>query len=307
MLGAWAVIGTRGEGPPASPTRDQRPAVAGDGEARRLLDQFEWLGRDAADSQSELFSLEKKRRTIDEARMALEAARDRLAADHAARKKKLDELDRAVHGAEQRVQAEWGRLLAQSAHQRERLLEELTVQLPISDKTGPKRFVILDRTPFPKPVAPEGRDNGRSSESAANLDRDAFALARLATVYQIPEPTAIAPSTEQRLDGIIEQLQSLDARVKSLGSDCRSFSFDCSAIVAAEPPWHFDPTKPTPSAGVFGYSRSAITSPVNSKMDLKPSIEQKLQTIVDSLDGLSRRLSDFERQRQQAERRARAK
>jgi len=288
LLGAWAMMSARSEGPAV-------PSSTGEPSAHHI----ESSERAIIELPREMLPLEGKRVLIDEARKALEAERQRLAAEYAAREKKLDETGRQVREAEERLRKEWGRLLARSESDRQQFFERMTLQLPLAEHSGPKRYVILDRAPVCKPAGMGDGSQTFLSERAANSPIDAFALERLATVFETPESTAVATSADQRLDQIMDQLQSLNNRFNAFHSSEVLVSYSAAAIVPAQPPLHFDPTNPQSERLGAGSSWTAVSKPANSKISAKPSLEQKLQKIADSLDGLSQRLSDFDARRRQ--------
>src|SRR5262245_10582206 len=147
-LALWAVIGSRID-IPATPGESARLPLNLNADTQQVLKQLDWVRQSLSDSRETAISPNRQRRLLDEARGLLDIARQRIVADQLAAQRKLDDGLRALRESNTKLQNEWGRLLAQSAREHDRRLENSRFHLSMAEKKAPRRYVIVDRAPVP--------------------------------------------------------------------------------------------------------------------------------------------------------------
>jgi hypothetical protein len=305
LLAAWAALANRGNVTPPVST-DYPLTLVRDDDTRRLMNQFDQIQSNLTDARDDSLSLNNRRRLMEDARSILEAARNRLLMDQSHWQQKLDAEFHALRESEQQLRIEWGRLLAQSEKAREQWLHGVKLAVRTGEPDPVRRYAIVDRTLFPSPsplpaaAAPSGNHEQpqipRVAES--NAPADLYSVTRLATAYEIPDTIALRPNTEQRLDKILQNLESIEKRFQAAIVPKSVFNSETApTIIGAEPPLRWDTRKPNTVTDTLSFSWQAVFTPQKSKSDTANTVANKLDAIAELIERMEKRMLEVEGQK----------
>jgi hypothetical protein len=308
MAALLAVGAAAGRGGPAGPA--ERSPGAPDAEARRLLEQFDRLRTTLHGAGEPLRQLDEGRRLLGEAQTLLDEARERLGAEHRGKVKQLEQEALALQERRRQAAADWVRLLAdprrESPAPRPPGLPAVALRPPAAaaERAAQLRLVIGSAEALSAPAGAFVRDP-RAAAAAPALVASPAGATRAATdaaPFPAPAPSGVGvtadwlpqPTAEQKLDALLDRLEGLERRLKSLPTPADA-SPPGPGVTVTNPPSATGATLTEPEALTF--SAIAKASATQAKALLRTAAERKLDALLNAVEGMESRLAELEKGR----------
>jgi hypothetical protein len=305
-----AVGAAAGRGGPTGPA--ERSPGAPDAEARRLLEQFDRLRMTLHGPSEPLRQLEQGRRLLGEAQTLLDEARERLVEEHRGKAKQLAQEALALQERRRQVAADWVRLLADpqrwSPAARAPGPPAVALRAPAAaaERAAQLRLVIGTAEALSAPAGAFVCDPRAAAATPALVSSSASATraATNAAPFPAPAPWGVGVTAdwlppqmaEQKLDSLLDRLEGLERRLKSLPTPAEASPRGLSVTVT-NPPSATGAAATPAKPDVLTVSAIAKANATQAKALLRTAAERKLDALLNAVDGLEARLTELEKAR----------
>jgi hypothetical protein len=309
MAALLAAGAAAGRGGPAGPA--ERSPGAPDAEARRLLEQFDRLRTTLHGPSEPLRQLDEGRRLLGEAQTLLDEARERLVEEHRGKAKQLAQEALALQERRRQVAADWVRLLADpqrwSPAARAPVPPAVALRAPAAaERAAQLRLVIGTAEALSAPAGAFVCDPRAAAAPPALVSSSASATraATNAAPFPASAPWGVGVTAdwlppqmaEPKLDSLLDRLEGLERRLKSLPTPAEASPWGLSVTVT-NPPSATGAAATPAKPDVLTFSAIAKANATQAKALLRTAAERKLDALLNAVDGLEARLAELEKAR----------